>query len=65
MKLITLRSEKFNTAGLIKSKDKAYHYYGTIFLLMPPGAMSLKIQVVFHFFFSVEIVHFNWISGMT
>ena len=30
-------------------------------LLMPPGAMSLKIQVVFPFFFSVENVHFNWI----
>ena len=34
------------------------------FLLMPPGAMSLKIQVV-SFFFSVKNVHFNWIIGFS
>ena len=32
---------------------------------MPPGARSLKIQVVFLFFFSVENVHFNWIIGFS
>ena len=32
-------------------------------LLMPPGAMSLKIQVVFLFFFSVENVQVNWFPG--
>ena len=30
---------------------------------MPPGAMSLKIQVVFLFFSSVENVQVNWFSG--
>ena len=34
-------------------------------LLMPPGAMSLKIQVVFLFFITVENVHFNWIIGFS
>ena len=32
---------------------------------MPPGAMSLKTQVVFIFFFSVENLHFYWIIGFS
>ena len=34
-------------------------------LLMPTGAMTLKIQVPFLFFFSVENVHFSWIIGFS
>ena len=33
---------------------------------MPPGAMSLKIQAVFlFFFFSIKNVHFIWIIGFS
>ena len=35
------------------------------FLLMPPGAMSLKYGPFFFFFISVENVHFNWIIGFS
>ena len=71
-----LLSAELNTLGLLKfihlfsTYCIYYMFFSNVevmgYLLVPPGAMSLKIQVVFLvFFFSVENVHFNWIIGFS